>query len=204
MSQGILFNNTLIKVLSLSALLALSACSSEKGKEHVGQWSLDATQSELHFSSTKNGDITEKHQFRNFDAAVGAEGNFSLSIDLTSVDTGIEIRDERMQKHLFMTDKTPKATITGKITSKDLPAKSKTKTMNAKLDLAGNTTDIEAEVTLTRINAETIKVETAKAIVLSAETLGLKAGVDKLQDIAGLNSISDEVPVTFSFTMKKQ
>lgn len=204
MSKDSLFNNTLIKAFSLSALIALSACSNDKGKEHVGQWSLDSKQSELHFSSTKNGDITENHQFKRFDAVVGTEGNFSLSIDLTSVDTGIEIRDERMQKHLFMTEKNPKAVITGKITSSDLPADSKTKTMSAELDLGGKKTDIEAEVTITRINAETIKVETAKPIVLSAENLGLKAGVDKLQEIAGLNSISDEVPVTFSFSMKKQ
>ena len=204
MSKDILSNNTLIKALSLSALLAVSACNNDQGKEHVGQWSLDSQQSELHFSSTKNGDITENHQFKRFDAVVGIEGNFILSVDLTSVDTGIEIRDERMQKHLFMTDKTPKAVITGQITSKDLPADSKTKTMAAELDLAGNKVDVEAEVTITRIDAETLKVETAKPIVLSAENLGLKAGVDKLQEIAGLNSISDEVPVTFTFTMKKK
>jgi hypothetical protein len=41
-------------------------------------------------------------------------------------------------------------------------------------------------------------------VILSAENLGVKAGVDKLQEIAGLNSISDEVPVTFTFTLNKK
>jgi polyisoprenoid-binding protein YceI len=204
MSQDILSSNNLLKALSVSALLAISACSNDQGKEHVGQWSLDSKQSELHFSSTKNGDITEEHQFKNFDATVNTDGNFNLTIDLTSVDTGIEIRDERMQKHLFITNKTPKATITGQISSKDLLADSKTKTMTVELDLAGKKTEVEAEVTIKRINAQTISVETAKPVILSAENLGVKAGVDKLQEIAGLNSISDEVPVTFTFTLNKK
>ena len=204
MSKDITFRSNLLKALSISALIALSGCGEDKGKEHVGQWQLDAKQSELHFSSTKNGEITEKHQFKAFGAEVNTEGTFTLTIDLTSVDTGIEIRDERMQKHLFMTDKTPKATVTGQITSKDLPADSKTKKLSVELDLVGKKTDFEAEVMIKRINADTISIETAKPIILSAENLGLKAGVDKLQEIAGLNSISDEVPVTFSFTMNKQ
>lgn len=208
MSQGNLFNNNLLKTMLVTAALSLTACSDnsteQSATKNANHWSIDSAQSQLNFSSTKNGDITEEHSFNSFEGNLNADGSFTLTIELNSVDTGIEIRDERMQKHLFMTTEHPQAVISGNITPDEIPATSSTQKITAELNLVGNKSKVEPEVKITRVSDNTLTVETTKPLTLSSENLGLKSGVDKLQEIAGLNSISDEVPVTFSFTLVKK
>lgn len=194
------FKSSPLKALSVMSLgiMSLTACNDTGSTK---SWSVDNEQSNIHFSSTKNGDVNEQHSFKTFSGTLDANGDFTIEIDLSSVDTGIEIRDERLQEHVFNSKKQPKATITGIIDPKLLESQDATSyTANAVLDLAGTETRVEAKVSINYDGTDNITVSTDAPITLSTKELGVKAGVDKLQEIAGLKSISDEVPVNFSLT----
>jgi len=46
--------------------------------------------------------------------------------------------------------------------------------------------------------ADGVRVSTLSPLIITAESVGLVAGVESLREIAGLPSISRAVPVTFS------
>ncbi|MEO9508587.1 MAG: YceI family protein, partial [Nonlabens ulvanivorans] len=78
-------------------------------------WQLSNDKSQFNFLTTKNVDATEVHQFTQLKGDISSKGEVKLKIDLTSVETNIPIRNERMQKFLFETDLFPQATFTTSI-----------------------------------------------------------------------------------------
>ncbi|GAA4361557.1 YceI family protein [Kangiella marina] len=197
-----MFRITLLKVLSVAALpLVLAACSSESTNQKTTDWSIESAQSELNFSSTKNGDITETHSFESLSGTVKANGEARIAIDLNSVNTNIEIRDERMQKHVFNSTAKQTAVVKADIDPELLTTKkAATQTINGTLSMAGKITEFTATVDVTP-SKQGLTVSTKQPIALSVKALGISEGINKLQEIAGLQSISDEVPVTFSISL---
>ena len=84
----------------------------------AGDWSVNNNQSTVSFISIKKSDIAEVHRFKQVEGTLTEAGNFSLAIDLTSVDTGIAIRDERMQGLLFEVAQFPKLTLNAAVNPK--------------------------------------------------------------------------------------
>lgn len=196
--------SNILKVLYGISILALAACSTDTEKKQIQEssgWTIKSNQSLLNFSSTKNGDIEEQHEFHAIAGSISKTGEVNVSIDLTSVDTKIPIRDERLQEHVFNTEQQPKALINANIDPQLLNVKDKTQTtIKGILSLAGQSTDFSAVISVTPAK-EMLIVTTEEPIVLSVKKLGFADGIEKLREIAGLNSISDEVPVTFSITL---
>ena len=64
-------------------------------------WQLVNKDSRLSFVSIKAAHIAERHTFTALSGTVRENGNVELSVDLASVNTGIEIRDQRMRDLLF-------------------------------------------------------------------------------------------------------
>ncbi len=64
----------------------------------LADWKLDNNHSSVNFISVKNDSVIEQHHFRNISGSVSKDGQVKVVIDLTSVDTQISIRDERMKK----------------------------------------------------------------------------------------------------------
>ena len=64
-------------------------------------WQLDGERSALSFVSTKAINIAEVHRFGELSGGVDADGMVNVSINLDSVDTAIELRDDRMKEMLF-------------------------------------------------------------------------------------------------------
>ena len=59
-------------------------------------WQLKTEHSSLSFTSVKNGTITESHQVTGLSGFVSQSGSTAITIDLSSVETGIPIRNERL------------------------------------------------------------------------------------------------------------
>jgi polyisoprenoid-binding protein YceI len=167
----------------------------------VAQWQLNADLSTVNFLSTKQEHITEKHQFKTLKGGVDGQGGFSLAIDLSSVDTKIGIRDERMQKWLFETTSFSKATITANV-SEALKQTAKNTISTAKiaaiLDLHGVKKDITIDVLIANIDGNKLVVSSQGPVLVSASDYSLVQGIAKLQELAGLKSIGLTVPVTFN------
>jgi polyisoprenoid-binding protein YceI len=192
-----------VKLLKLAALALLAVFAPATW----AAWTLDNTYSTLSFVSIKATDIGEVHTFKRLSGGVTASGNASVTIDLASVETLIPIRNERMQEFLFETQIFPSATITTGLDPATLDALTAGAITNmaveANLIIKEKSVPITAQITVAKVDGQTVMVSSLQPVVVSATTLGLTEGVEKLRELAGLPSISQAVPVSFVFTFRR-
>lgn len=181
-------------MLCLSLLLAAVSAQAD--------WTLENESSQLNFVSTKASHIAETHTFNELSGAISDDGTAELVIDLASVNTGIGIRDQRMQTMLFDVVSFPDAQIRTRLDLSALEALSTPTTLiiDAQLSLAGQTTSVTGKVLVVPMGGNRVSVTTVTPIIVQAASLGLASGVEALREIAGLPSIGYSVPVTFSLT----
>ena len=164
-------------------------------------WTLDNDASRLSFVSIKAGSAAEVHGFTELDGRVDDEGNVTLSIDLASVDTAIEIRDQRMREMLFETGRYPTATLVGTVDMAALNAMSAGASINMMMEgqlmLHGTTVSLTVDMTVLRLTDSRLAVVSEKPMIVNASQVGLLDGVERLREVAGLPSISPAVPVSF-------
>ena len=167
-------------------------------------WVLDPAVSYINFSSTKNYTVTEVHQFDRFDITLPASKKIIANIDLSSVNTAIPIRNERMKKLLFKVAQMPSATLTA-----DLPNDAFTSVattymdLKAVLSLNGHSQSIPLNLSVTRINDDKVLVSTRKPVLMRASDYGLSNGIAALKAIAGLQHISAVIPVSFQIVLQR-
>ncbi len=184
-------------VVLLSGLLSASA---------FAQWTLDQDNSALHFMSTKNAQVTEVHSFDHFSGKLSDSGTLTIEVPLDSVNTNIPIRNTRMQEMLFEVAKYPTATFSTNLPSAllDMAAgTSKASVVEGELSLHGMTAPVSFNVMVSKLSDDTIQASTISPTLIGSDTFGLKGGVEALQNIAGLKSITFNAPVTFSVTFEK-
>ena len=132
---------------------------------------------------------------------VSADGTAKIMVDLTSVETLIDIRNERMKEHVFkgLTEATLTAAIdmdevnglaAGDMTVLDV---------EGSLSFLGTDVPIETEMFVVRIDPGRVMVTTNDMIFLSAEDAGIMGGIDKLMELAKLPGITRTSPVTLRF-----
>ena len=167
----------------------------------TAQWTLDNDGSRISFVSTKAGAAAEVHHFQTLDGGVGADGHATLHIQLESVDTAIEIRDERMREMLFETDRHPTATLTTRVDMDIVDGLAAGASANVvaegELTLHGITATVSIDMTVARLSASRILAVSRKPLIVNASQVGLLDGIERLREVAGLPSISPAVPVTF-------
>lgn len=184
---------SMFKCVTLLLLLASNAV--------LAQWELDTASSSLNFVSIKNDRIAETHSFKSMVGFIGEDGTIKFTIDLDSVDTAIEVRDERMRELLFQTVQFPLATVTAEVEPGILEAVAAGGVVNselkARLTLHGVDADLQVPVVVVGEPLGQLRVLSSRPVVVSAADFGLAEGVAALQKVAGLDSISTAVPVTF-------
>ena len=169
-------------------------------------WSLDNEASSLSFVTVKAEHVAEAHSFDRLSGTIGDNGDVEITIELASVNTMIQIRNERMQEMLFETNMFPEATISGSIdldalTDMDAGA-STARQIDFELSLHGQSVALAADVQITR-TGEGVVVSTLKPIIVMSDAFALTAGVEKLREVAGLPSISRAVPVSFTVVFEQ-
>ena len=161
-------------------------------------WALNDS-SRIGFVSIKNNSIGENNAFERVSGSISASGEVSLSLDLSSVETGIGIRNERLQKMLFEVASFPTATIDAALSDSQIAALkaggAQTESVAVSISLHGKTVSKTANLSVS-VSDGGVRVTTTQPIVITAQEFGLEAGVAALQQIAGLNAISRSIPVT--------
>ena len=187
---------------AVSTAFFLTACVQQSAPPLAGDWTIDNTASHIAFVSVKSGEIAEAHSFKTVSGQVSETGDANIAIELASVETNIDIRNERMREFLFETNTFPQAKVTAKLTPDSFTSlavgDSAALTLSAVLSLHGEDNDIEADVIVTRIAADKVQVLSRTPIIVRADDFLLGTGLEKLREIANLPSITPEVPVTFS------
>lgn len=173
----------------------------------ASDWKVNNDQSTISFISVKKADIAEVHRFNNIDGKLTDAGKFSLIIDLSSVNSGIEIRDERMQSLLFEVAQFPKLSLQASVNPKLLESlvvgEMLTTQVDGEIELHGQKVIKTFDVVVAKLSTNKMLVSSLKPVIVQAGEFGLVAGVEKLRDIAGLSSISLAVPVSFVVTLAK-
>ncbi|MGX5174349.1 YceI family protein [Aliikangiella sp. IMCC44653] len=187
-----------IKVNSLSFIIILLFSLSSQAAQKL---SLVPQNSTLHFISIKKSSIGELHYFNQLSGGLKKSGEFYVKIDLASVNTAIEIRDKRMQQHLFETDSHPHAIITGRINAAKVNSLKAGESLQLELPLTlslhGHEKTLQATVRVVRLSSGDILVNSIKPVIVNARDFKLLDGIKKLAELAGLSQIASAVPVGF-------
>ncbi|MBA6382334.1 YceI family protein [Colwellia sp. BRX10-6] len=182
-------------ILSLSLLLTAPAYSA---------WQLDSKNSSLTFVSIKKGTVAESHSFKEITGVINNSGLANVTIDLSSVDTNIAIRDQRMAEFLFETATFAQASFSAQLNRADIDAitigSSQKMSLTGSLNLHGHQQELTLNVMVAKLSANHMLVSTLKPAIIKAEDFALVAGINKLKSLANLPSIAYAVPVSFVLT----
>lgn len=185
----------------------LTACAPQMEAENSGNWSLVPDESGMTYVTIKNGNLGEINTFREISGSVSEAGKAEFIINLESVDTNNEIRDPRLKEFLFETVKYPTAKITANLDMTqfdDLPiGGTKTVLLDMTLNLHGVSENLDFYVLVTRLGANKVKVDNKAPLLLDAEDFGFGEGLAKLQELAGLDSISPVASATIALTFER-
>ncbi|MGY6550578.1 MAG: YceI family protein [Erythrobacter sp.] len=210
----LLHRSARLAALALAASVALAGCSETPGGSLPGaelaegaaiddDWKVDPNGSYLAYVSIKSGEIAETNKFQKLSGMVAADGAARIEIDLASVNTGVDVRDERMRTIFFEVADFPKALITAQLDPKRFTELDigtvMVEPLTARLTLKGMEADIDARVQVARVSENRVIATTTEPVLITTDMFGLTDELGTLRALAELPSISPAVPVTFSF-----
>lgn len=181
----------------IAACLALGAAPARA----ASSWTLDPTASTLSYQSIKKNTIVETNKIRNISGVIAPDGTAKVTIDLNSVETGVDIRNVRMRFLFFETFKFPVATVSTKLDPAafaDLATKRRMKlSLPFTLDLHGQTKDLRADVVVTMISDSAVSVTSDSPIEIKVEDFGLGPAIEKLEQAGNVANIVPVGSVSF-------
>jgi len=173
----------------------------------AGAWSLETDSSHLNYLTIKKNVIGENNSFNNISGHISENGEAKIEIDLSSVNTGIDIRDHRLKEMFFKVANFPKAVISAEIDIEEITAMGTgeigTFDLTAELSLSGISNEIDTEVLVTKISDNAYKVDTKEMIIIDTNDYELFDELEILRTTASLNSITPIIPVSFSLVFRK-
>jgi polyisoprenoid-binding protein YceI len=172
----------------------------------AAEWTLDNEASDLNYVSIKAGHTGEVNGFERLSGTLEG-GRAEVTIDLASVDTGVDIRDQRMRKMFFKVGEFPTAELTAEFEAtlvKNLfPGDMTRARVTGEFTLQGESRELELPVRLLRLDEDTLVATSAAPVVLNAADFGLTTSVQALREVAGLDTISRAVPVHFNLVFRR-
>ena len=169
----------------------------------LADWTAVYENSVITFVSTKQSHIREVHQIQSFDVSIVEQKQITIQLDLSSIESGIPIRNERMRDMLFDVANFRYATLSFSLPeSLDSISGTQRVQLDADLELKGKSATIQLDLLLTA-NDNLVTASLLKPVIVTAQQFELQEGVDALKKIAGLTSIGYSVPVQATITLKK-
>ena len=196
--------------LALPGALALASCGQEAAEPapaNSGEWQVVPDASRLTYVSVKSGEVLETNRFTGLSGSVSEGGTATVTIDLSSLETGVDIRNQRLRDLFFEISDYPTATVTAEIDPEafaDLAIGETTvQPLAATLSLKGIEGQIDTEVDVTRTGPDRVVAMSSEPVIVYADAFGLSGGIEQLREIAGLPSITPAVPVTFALVFER-
>jgi len=171
----------------------------------LADWEMVKKASSVSFGTVKNEIVSELHKFTEFKGIVQNNGAARIEIDLLSVDTGIEIRDQRMRDMLFADSF--KAIYSANMEMQritNIPTGDSVElNLDGSLELNGHSREIPLKVRVTNLKSGSFQVEAMAANKIDVSTFGFTKGIEQLRSIAGLNVISPMVTLQFKLEFER-
>lgn len=182
---------TVFGAVAAIALLAAPA-------QAADSWTLSGENSKVAYGSIKKDVIGEINHFTGLSGTVSADGAVEVAIDLTSVETFIDIRNERMIEYVF--DGGPTATLTADLDMDALnaiaPGDAAVIEVEGQLAFGALSVDVYTDMFVARLGEDRVMVTTDEMIMLEAAELEIDSALDKLMALAELPGITRVAPVT--------
>ncbi len=187
--------------VGIAALLLLSSAA------HA-DWTLDGTASSFYYVTSKASAVSEVNTFGGLAGGIADDGTATLMIDLATVNTAVEIRDQRMRDIVFKTGEFPAASVSIKVDAAMLdglvPGELYLLGHTATVSLHGMSAELDASLRVVKLDEDTLLILPAKPLIVNAGTFGLAEAVEELRTIANLPSINPNVVVDFTLVYNKQ
>ena len=172
----------------------------------LADWRLTAA-SKVGYVSIKNNAIAEHNYFSGVTGSLNKKGQLKVSIDLSTVETQVDIRNQRMRDLFFEVMQYPEAVVTAQLDMQELAQVESGAPLELvkpfTLSLHGVESTAEAHLRIVSVGGRAW-VSTVRPILISAADFGLEGGVAALRNIAGLEAIAAVVPVSVNLKLVKK
>ena len=172
----------------------------------LADWRLTAA-SKVGYVSIKNNAIAEHNYFSGVTGSLNKKGQLKVSIDLSTVETQVDIRNQRMRDLFFEVMQYPEAVVTAQLDMQELAQVESGAPLELvkpfTLSLHGVESTAEAHLRIVSVGGRAW-VSTVRPILISAADFGLEGGVAALRKIAGLEAIAGVVPVSVNLKLVKK
>ncbi len=189
----------LIRLISCAALLLMAQAT-------LADWRLTSA-SKVGYVSIKNNAIAEHNVFSGVTGSLSKKGQLKINIDLSTVETQVDIRNQRMRELFFEVTQYPQAVVTAELDVQELAQVDSGAPLEIvkpfTLSLHGVEATAEAHLRVVAVGGRAW-VSTVRPILISAADFGLEGGVSALQKIAGLEAIAAVVPVSVDLKFVKK
>ena len=189
----------LIRLISCAALLLMAQAT-------LADWRLTSA-SKVGYVSIKNNAIAEHNVFSGVTGSLSKKGQLKINIDLSTVETQVDIRNQRMRELFFEVTQYPQAVVTAELDVQELAQVDSGAPLEIvkpfTLSLHGVEVTAEAHLRVVAVGGRAW-VSTVRPILISAADFGLEGGVAALQKIAGLEVIAAVVPVSVDLKFVKK
>jgi polyisoprenoid-binding protein YceI len=171
-------------------------------------WQLVSDKSQLSYTTTKvftgaEKSAAENNRFAKLEGKVGDNGMAEVRVLLDSVNTNVAIRDERMRKIVFQTEKFPAATVSAQVPANVLSEQGLHQIdLTLQLELHGMQKSMTVPVSVVN-ESNRILVTSMSPVLIEAADFGLDGGILELTKLAGLMFIPTTVPVSFSLVFQQ-
>ena len=129
-----------------------------------------------------------------------------LSVDANSVNTGVEIRDERVRLHVFDSGNHPHIIFTAKLNKAIETLKigePVVQELTGTLTIRGIENPLTAELLVIRGSADTLLVQTLRPLLLDASNYNMSEGFEQLRTLVNLFNIPQIIPVSIKLVLSK-
>ena len=172
----------------------------------LADWRLTSA-SKVGYVSIKNNAIAENNYFSGVTGSLNKKGQLKVSIDLSTVETQVDIRNQRMRDLFFEITQYPEAVVTAQLDMQELAQVESGAPLEIvkpfTLSLHGVESTAEAHLRIISVGGRAW-VSTVQPILISAADFGLEGGVAALRKIAGLEAVAAVVPVSVNLKLAKK
>lgn len=198
-----------MRALAFAVLFALAACGRATPEPVTSDaWTLAPQLSSIAYVTVKSGEIAETNTFRTVTGRVEPDGAARLGVALNSVETNVDIRNERMKNVFFEVADYPEAVATLALEPaefSDLEIGDRTQVETAlTLALHGLEAEYDAVLFVTRAGADRVVVETAAPVLVDVRDFELGTGLETLRSLANLPAITPVAPVSVSLVFERE
>jgi len=173
----------------------------------MADWMLDASNSNISYGTIKNGAIGESNTFKAISGKLDDSGHISIDIALATVNTQLELRDERMRDIVFKVAENASAKLTGDMSlqahNDQEIGSSRVIEAAINLELVGEKIELDMMLVVTRLTENKVLVTPHGVIFVDADDFELAGAIETLRELAGLDTIATVVPMSFYLTFTK-